>query len=524
MDCSNTQPASAPAAIIKGNNSALNNPNSISFSPATSGNNRRCLAIANFLNNTVAIYSVDCTNAQSTPQLITVLDATTSMINGPQVVVFAPFDPVTNTSCLAVFNLRDTPGTITIYSIDCTTSLASPPAPIINIPTSIMEGVASNFRSLAFSQLNTITGSACLAVSNATDGANTSVFIYSINCRNPQATSLTPTTVIDAETGQLTGLPVSLAFSPLTANGTSCLAVANSNSLEPNNSTVTIYTIDCSTPSSASPAPFVVLDNAISGINNAVSVAFSTSGCLAVANAGASGTGSDSTVTLYALECGQPSGPLAPSATLNSTSGINVTAFQRGIDFSPNGCLAVSNLNNVTIYKINSDCTTQTNPALPVVTLDGSSITNPANLSYSVDNCLAVINTNGQQPGVVIFRSTQQIPITPTLAVDTSNCPTITFSGTTDPNVSVTIFSANSSPIASTQSDSNGNFSVSSQLANGTYSFTAQASNATNCMSALSSEVTVQINCQPTPTVTPLPINKKFSCLARAILNKYCRN
>ncbi|MBA3954871.1 beta-propeller fold lactonase family protein [Candidatus Dependentiae bacterium] len=463
-----------------------NNPISVAYS------SNGCLAIANQGNNTVTIYSTNTTNCTpNNTQPITTLTFANG-ISSPVSVAFS------SNGCLAVANQGNS--TVTIYAVDanCTTS-ANPLATLNNATSGIDFPV-----SVAFSS------NGCLAVANI---GNNTVTIYAVNpncttSANPPA----PLATLNNATSGI-NLPVSVAFS---SNG--CLAVANAD-----NNTVTIYAVNPNCTTSANPpAPLATLNNATSGISSPRSVAFSSNGCLAVANA------DNNTVTIYAVDpnCTTSANPPAPLATLNNaTSGIS---SPRSVAFSSNGCLAVANAANdtVTIYAVDANCTTSANPPAPLATLNNatSGISFPRSVAFSSNGCLSVANPGSTgTPGVLVFRSV--IPNAPLLTQVTSICNgilNIVGSGA-EANAIIQVFSnGNNTSIGTSTAAADGTFSfnTTTALADGTYTITLTQTNDVPCISAPSNALSVTINPNPTISIAanPLVITRGQTSTLTAVL------
>lgn len=147
----------------------------------------------------------------------------------------------------------------------------------------------------------------------------------------------------------------------------------------------------------------------------------------------------------------------------------------------------------MTIYNITPDCTTS-NSGAPIRIIP---LATPVALAFSPDNtCFAVSSGNS------VFLYSVAV-ITPTITATTTDCATgtVTISGSTSAHVIVNIF-ANGSLIASTTSDANGSFSITTGLLpTGTSTITAQAQNpVTLCISAFSNPITVFFNTAPVIT------------------------
>ncbi len=345
----------------------------------------------------------------------------------------------------------------------------------------------------------------CLAIANQ---GNNTVTIYSTNTTNCTPNNTQPITTLTFANG--ISSPVSVAFS---SNG--CLAVANQG-----NSTVTIYAVDANCTTSAN--PLATLNNATSGIDFPVSVAFSSNGCLAVANIG------NNTVTIYAVNpnCTTSANPPAPLATLNNaTSGIS---SPRSVAFSSNGCLAVANAANdtVTIYAVDANCTTSANPPAPLATLNNatSGISFPRSVAFSSNGCLSVANPGSTgTPGVLVFRSV--IPNAPLLTQVTSICNgilNIVGSGA-EANAIIQVFSnGNNTSIGTSTAAADGTFSfnTTTALADGTYTITLTQTNDVPCISAPSNALSVTINPNPTISIAanPLVITRGQTSTLTAVL------
>ena len=303
-----------PIPILIGNEFATGpNSYSVAFSPQL-GNGQLFAAVANRVNATVSVFSVDINtgafNAINQPPVPTG--------NGPISVAFSP--QLDNGQLFAaVANSATT--TISIYTVDVNSGVFSP-------PTTVNAGTGPS--SVAFSpQLNN--GQLFAAVANG-NSSNVSVYTVDINSG-----------AFSSQTTFATGVaPTSVAFSPQLENGQLFAAVTNTNS-----GTVSVYTVNINTgffvPTSPASFPTDI---------NPISVAFSPqleNGELLAAVANFAST----SVSVYRVNTS--SGFFNPVIPPRTSTGQNPTS----VAFSPqleNGQLfaAVSNAtsNNVFVYQV----------------------------------------------------------------------------------------------------------------------------------------------------------------------------
>ena len=406
----------------------------------------------------------------------------------PVSVVYSP-----NGQCVTVANLFTNPGTLNIFRVNCDCSLTAVGSPVAT------GGVAP--ASVAYSP-----NGQCLAVANLVSN-NVSIFRVNCDC------SLTPVGSPIPTGGTL---PIALAYSP----NSQCLAVANSGS---NNVSIFRVNSDCS----------LIVPPIIVPVGTRPSaVAYSPNGqCLAVANAPISPPNTPGSVSIFRVnaDCSvTPVGSFAvgfnPASLASSPNwqclavanrgvapnlGTTVSIFRvdancsltsvglpiptggiepASVAYSPNGsCLAVANVqtDNVSIFRVNADCT-----LLPPTTVPAGDA--PASLRYSPGGqCLAVANFGNAN--VQIFRTNlMSMPVISSVAVDCDeNCIRITgrASASTPASESTPAFpinitvAENGVELASTVTDSRGNFEV--QICNVTsgsqHIFTVTARNPNAC-------------------------------------------
>ncbi|MBA3953947.1 beta-propeller fold lactonase family protein [Candidatus Dependentiae bacterium] len=478
------------------NASGISNPTSVVFSP------NECLAVANAgsLNDgsdsTVTIYTVNtgfCTVADSANSTLT----NASGISNPASVAFSP------SGCLAVANsgTQNNDDSVTLYTVDPSTC-STPDAATATIANKSSLISASD---LAFSP------SGCLAVPQGGFGI-VSIYTISSDC------TTTATPAVD-----LRSFSPNVIASAFSSNG--CLAVADEGGVaNGTDSTVKIYKVDpatCTTQDN----PVSTLTNA-SGISNPRALAYSASGCLVVANTGVIGDGSDSTVTFYKTNTADCTTPDTALFTLTSADGINLPT---AIAFSTTDCLAIANSGNNTVNLYTIDPVTCKPTATGTIT---NGVVSPLSLAFSSTDCLAV--------GNLVMNSTNTVTL---YKVDTATC-----SAQNNPLVTLTdadvIFAFSSQGCFAVVNGARTNvniYSIDSATcslsatplstlgeAQGLGSVQDLAYSPSGCLAVSNTGgsqpgiILFKNNCTPTPTVTPLPVNKKFSCLARAILNKYC--
>lgn len=339
-DCTVTQIAGSP--YITG----ISNPTSVAYS-----RNGKCLAVANFTTNTVAIFKVNSETCQLTPlgsPVSTGGSAPSSIAYSPtckclavvnnasnDVTVFSvnqdtceitrlgapvPTGGVAPVSlayspdgkCLAVANEFSNPfpgtGSLSVFNVDpdtCAITLDGPP---------ITSGVINpmNPTSVAYSP-----DGKCIALANFdVTGAPGTVSVYRKipgGCSSVVMVGSFPTGGIN---------PTSLSFSP---NG-KCLAVTNSDLLVAGIGSVTVYSVD---PTTCELTP---INTAVpTGGDTPINLSYSRDGkCLSVTNI------FSENMTIFSVN--------SATCGISSSSLITVGTFPRDVEYSPdNSCIAVAN-------------------------------------------------------------------------------------------------------------------------------------------------------------------------------------
>ena len=408
-----------------------------------------CLAVADFLNNTILLYSVDasCTATPTIPSI-------TTGISNPRALAFS------SNGCLAVSNVGS--GAVTIYPVgaDCT-AVDTPSATISPLTLAIRPN------NIAFSP----TGD-CLAIATTTQ-----VELYSVDAACVAAEPATG--IITFAVGQE---PISVAFSP-TGN---CLAVGV---LSDAGHFVNLYAIDSNDCTVDPLDPTTITD----GISTPSFLAFSPNGCLAVGNV----IIGLSTVNLYSVDA-------TNCTAMASNPPIAVGNTLAALAFSANNCLAVGSSaagpdvgGTITIYPINGLCQALEIPQVITLPVDIGTSINSAAFAPTPAGCLAVVSSTGEVDSTVsLFART--IPLSPLISVAVS-CNIVTVTGTTTADASVTVF-VNGVPAGVTTADATGAFTLElAPLAPGAYVITAQATSG-DCTSGLSNAEPVVISAAPSIT------------------------